>query len=252
MMSKSDPFLFAFGCNYCILIIGGRMAKGNTNTTGKTIEIIPAVLVQSHEELISKIEVVKPYVTTVQIDIMDNVFVPNKTIGIENLNDLPKGINYEFHWMVEEPEKWISKIDPDNRTNDLHLIHVESLMNFEKVKNAVKKVSGKLGIAFNPETSLDQLTDFEDEVDYILAMTVHPGFSGQKYIAGVESKVKQLRKNHPDYDIEVDGGITVETIKGAVLAGANKIVAASAIYAQPNIPKAIIQLETIAKGIHYV
>lgn len=222
------------------------MSSKGINTSQNTIEIIPAVLVKTKEELTNAISLVKPYVKTVQIDIMDDIFVPNKTIGLEELTDLPTGISYEFHWMVEEPEKWISKLD---RKGDVHLVHVESLMNFEKVKEVVAKKNGRLGIACNPTTPVKKLEDYEEDVSYILVMSVQPGFSGQKYMSIVESKIKELRKKHPDYDIEVDGGVTLDTIKGAVNAGANKIVAASAIYGQPNISVAIEQLKNTANVI---
>ncbi len=229
------------------IFFGGDMSSSlDVGTSGKTIEIIPAVLVKSRADLINAIELVKPYVKTVQIDIMDGVFVPNKTIGTDELVDLPTGVRYEFHWMVEEPENWIERLGPE-RMGDLHLVHVESFMDFNKVKQAVEKRNAHLGIAFNPATPLEKLNDYGDKINYVLAMTVVPGFSGQKYISSVEAKIIELRKRHPGYDIEVDGGITVETVPGAVQAGANKIVAASAIYGTNDVARAIQELTRAAQ-----
>ncbi len=209
----------------------------------KTIELIAAILAKTRAELIKQIKAVESYLKTVQIDIMDNDFVPNKTIGLEQLRNLPAGINYEFHWMVQNPEKFIREI---KNKNALHLVHVEAMMDFEKVKKAVAAVGGKLGIAFNPETSIEKVLEYEKESNYFLAMTVHPGFSGQKYISEVEDKIKILRERNPEYDIEVDGGINIETIKRAIAAGANRIVAASAIFGQKDISLAIKELEQAA------
>lgn len=200
-------------------------------------ELIAAVLAKTKEELISQIELVIPYLKTVQIDIMDGNFVPNKTIGITELRDLPKGIEYEFHWMVQHPEKFIREVK-----YGLHLVHVEADMDFGEAKSAVKMAGGKIGIAFNPETPVEKVLEYEGETDYFLAMTVHPGFSGQKYIPEVEKKIMQLRKRLPDSDIEVDGGINPESIKRAIAAGANRIAAANAIFGQKNIGEAINQL----------
>ena len=218
---------------------------GRQHANVKNIEIIAAILVKTEEELIKQIEAVKPFLKTVQIDIMDNDFVPNKTIGLEQLAHLPSGVNYEFHWMVQNPEKWISELAKSFK-GGLHLVHVEAKMDFEQVKNAVAEIKGKLGIAFNPETPVNKVLEFAKETDYILAMTVHPGFSGQKYISDVEQKIKAIREQCPDHDIEVDGGINITTVKKAVEAGANKIVAASAIFGQSNVALAIKDLQRAA------
>ncbi len=209
------------------------------------LEIIPAILVKTREELVERIEKVKPHVKTVQIDIMDNEFVPNKTIGLESLKNLPKGIDYEFHWMVQFPEYWIKMI----KGNHLHIVHLESLMSWDNVRWAIRESGGRLGIAINPETSVEEAYKFEKEVKYILVMTVRPGFDGQKYIQEMEEKVEKLRKRYPDFDIEVDGGINAETISRAVKAGANKLVAASAIFSKPDAEKAIAELRKKAGAV---
>ncbi len=225
--------------------------ESSAYTNAKSVEIIAAILVKASADLVKQIEQVKSRLKTVQIDIMDNDFVPNKTIGIEELRNLPKGIEYEFHWMVQYPERWISELrEQAGFHGGLHLVHAEAKMDFGKVRKAVAAIGGKLGIAFNPETSLDKVLAFEKDTNYFLAMTVHPGFSGQQYIPEVEEKIKILRSRYPDYDIEVDGGINAETIKRAVAAGANKIVAASAIFGrgfgEKEIALAIKQLQRAA------
>ena len=200
-----------------------------------SLEVIPAILVKDRAELLRRIAAVAPHVRMVHIDVMDNKFVPNKTVGLESISDLPKNVLYEFHWMVENPEEYISKLPGAH----IHLVHLEAVKNWEVVESAVKKAGGKLGIAFNPATSLDSLLPFVKKAERVLAMTVVPGFDGQKYIADVEAKISKLRTLYPKLEIEVDGGIGTQTAFGAVVAGADKLAAASAIFAKEDIKKAI-------------
>jgi transketolase len=200
------------------------------------IEVVPAILVKSREELITQIERVKPNVKTVHIDIMDNKFVPNDTIGLESLTNLPPGILYEFHWMVKDPENWIQKI-PGKHT---HFVHVETISNWNKIKQACTS-GAEIGLAINPPTPIEKLYPYihDKEVKQVLVMTVNPGFSGQKYIADVESKVSILRAKFPELQIEVDGGINPATSERASKAGANILAASSSIFKAESIPEAI-------------
>lgn len=207
------------------------------------LEIIPAILVKTREELLEHISRVSGYVKTIHIDIMDNKFVPNFTIGVKELQDLPSGFRYEIHWMVEKPEEWIAKV----RGPYLHMVHVEAVENWEKVVSAVKGSGGRLGVALNPETSLEKIKPHLKNVEKILVMSVHPGFYGQKYIPEVEAKVRELRRMLPKMEIEVDGGINPETGARAAGAGASDLAAASAIFAKPDAGKAIEELKSSLK-----
>lgn len=208
-----------------------------------SLEIIPAILVKKREKLLTQIEQVMPFVKNVQIDVMDGRFVPNKTIGLEELAELPLGVGYEFHWMVHNPEQWIEKIPGEH----LHLVHIETISSFERIEQAVKKVGGKVGLVFNPGTSVSKVLPYQTRVQRVMAMTVNPGFSGQKYISEVESKIRELRNSNKTIDIEVDGGINLQTIGSAVKAGANKLAAAGAIFSSSDIKQAIEQLTNAAK-----
>ncbi len=200
------------------------------------VEVIPAILVKSREELLAQIEKVKPSVTTVHIDIMDNIFVPNNTIGLEGLTNLPSGILYEFHWMVKDPENWISKVPGKH----VHLVHVEAISDWNEIEKA-RVDGGKIGLAINPPTPIEKLYPYitDKEVKKVLLMTVNPGFCGQKYIAEVESKINALRAKFPELEIEVDGGINPETSERASEAGANILAASSAIFMAKNISEAV-------------
>lgn len=214
-----------------------------TNFKTKKIEVIPAILVKTRQELLDSINKVKKYVKTVHIDIMDNKFVPNYTIGLEEIKNLPKGVDYEFHWMVENPEQWINKI----KENYLHLIHIETIKNSKIIEKFVK-TKKQFGLAVNPKTDLKLILPYIKYASCVLIMSVEPGFSGQKYIKKAEEKVSFLKNNFPKLSIEVDGGITNKTALSAVKAGANKIAAASTIFNSKNIEQAIRELKESIRG----
>lgn len=210
------------------------------------LEVVPAILSKTSDDLMSKINAVLPHVNLIQLDIMDGIFVPNKTVGLNELKNIPK-TKYEFHWMVKDPLNWLIHFPGEH----LHLVHVETItpLSFEKILDQVKKQGGKLGLAINPETSLEILLPYLSnsknlsEIQEVLIMTVHPGFSGQKYIFDMESKIKKLRSLYPNLTIEVDGGVNLETIHHAYKSGANYLAAASAIFNEKNISEAIENLK---------
>lgn len=208
--------------------------------------VIPAILAKSREELLRRISQVNGLVKEIQLDIMDGEFVPNKTVGIDDLLSVPalQNAKYEFHWMVKDPENWIARMPGPH----LHLVHVETIRSFDAIEKAVKKAGGRLGLAINPETPLEKLLPFASKAQRILVMTVHPGFSGQVYIAEMEKKIRTLRRQFPLLDIEVDGGVNAETVRGAYTAGANVLAAASAIFSAADTCSAIASLKKRALG----
>jgi ribulose-phosphate 3-epimerase len=212
------------------------------------LEVIPAILVKTRKDLLEHISRVRAYVKTIHIDVMDNKFVPNSTIGTKELQELPAGLKYEIHWMVQKPEEWIAKV----KGSHMHIVHVEAVENWEKVVVAVKKNGGRLGISLSPETPLEKIKPYLDQVAKVLVMSVHPGFYGQNYIPEVELKIRELRKIIPKTNIEVDGGINPETGVRAAAAGANNLAAASAIFTKLDIGKAVEELKiALKKGWEY-
>lgn len=207
------------------------------------VEVVPAILVKTREDLLERIARTRNFARTMHIDVMDNIFVPNKTIGIEEMGELPNGLKYEFHWMVRKPEEYIAQI----RGPHLHIVHVEALGDWEAVKRAAAEGGGNLGIALNPETPLEKILPYIKDVKKVLVMSVVPGFAGQKYMKEVEVKVRELRKKFPEIDIEMDGGINPETAKGAVSAGANVLAAANAIFSKQDAGEAIREIKESAE-----
>lgn len=196
------------------------------------VELIAAILSKTADDMLAKLASVKPYLKTVQLDMMDGRFVPNTTLLPTELPKLDPYFNYEFHWMYAEPEKWM-KLFP----SALHLVNVEILGAIRW--NKIKKIAPRVGITINPPTPIERLLPYINETDEFLVMTVNPGFSGQRYIKECEQKIRKIRELRPDANIEVDGGIDEATAAGAVAAGANKLVAASALFNRANIKEAI-------------
>jgi ribulose-phosphate 3-epimerase len=207
-------------------------------------EVIPAILSKTREDLMRRVALVRGLVKEIQIDVMDGLFVPNKTVGLEDLVSLPGldgTIRYEFHWMVKDPARWIGKMKGPH----MHLVHIETITkeSFSKVLAAVKESGGDLGLAINPDSSLEALLPYISKAKRVLVMTVRPGFSGQTYMYEMAAKIRKLRKLYPKLDIEVDGGVNLDTIAHAYSNGANVLAAASAIFAQADIKDAIASLK---------
>lgn len=211
----------------------------------KGVEILPAILVKSRDQLLEQIELVKPYVDGVHIDMMDNVFVPNETLGIDELKPLPHGLSYSIHWMVQKPEEWIKEL-PGTHMHMIHIESVESPEHFEKIAKTVKEAGGRLGISLNPDTMVDTILPYKDKVSRFLVMSVIPGFDGQKYIEEVEPKITRLRELCPNHEIEVDGGINFESAPRAAAAGADILASASTIFKAEDPGAAIKKLKKLA------
>ncbi|MBN2122259.1 hypothetical protein JW721_04365 [Candidatus Micrarchaeota archaeon] len=212
----------------------------------REVEILPAILVKSRESFLESVEKVTPFVKQVHVDVMDDIFVPNETIGPDELNPLPAGIGYSFHWMVEAPEQEIVKM----KGTHMHLLHIETVKSdahFERMREAIKSSGGRMGISLSPDTQLSEVLPYADSVSRFLVMSVVPGFYGQTYIPEVEPKIARLREECPSHDIEVDGGITFETAKRAAHAGANMLASASTLFNASDIGEAIREMKRAAE-----
>ena len=169
-----------------------------------------------------------------QIDVMDGRFVPNITVGplvveaVRRATTLP----LEAHLMIVEPERYVA--DFAQAGADLIIVHQEVSPHLHRTVEQIKRLGKRAGVAINPATPLADLQEILYDIDLVLCMTVDPGFGGQKFINGVLSKITRLRamiEQHGAHcDLEVDGGIHAETAPLAVKAGANVLVAGSAVY----------------------
>lgn len=205
--------------------------------------IIPAVIAKTQDELDDKIKKVKDYVEIIQLDIMDGKFVSNTSIDFDF--KLPEtNCRFEAHLMIKEPEKWIEK---HYSKVDTILAHFESCGDPSYVIDLVRNKKRKVGFVLNPETPVESIEQFLDDIDQILIMTVNPGFYGSPFLPEMLDKISILRKLRTDLDIEVDGGITDKTIKSVDKAGANMFVSGSYIMKSDNVKKAVETLRNIVE-----
>lgn len=213
------------------------------------VEIIPAVLAKTEAELLEKVSKVRPYVQSIQIDVMDGKFVKNTTVGLKELKNLPKSANYEFHWMVLDPEGWMKPMVG----NHLHIIHIETVKTWDWIEIALEKCGGRAGVAINPDTPVERVIPLIErgKVERVLVMTVMPGFSAQSYLLEAEETIRILRAKFPHLDIEVDGGINKNTIVRAFKAGANKFAVASALFSAESVGEAMRELKQAIEEASY-
>jgi len=201
--------------------------------------IIPAVIAETQPELDGIFAKIKDSAHLLQLDIMDNKFVPNTSLDFDF--QLPEGkYQFEAHLMIENPEKWVA--DHWSKVDTI-IAHFEAVKNPEKMIEAVKKKHRKMALALNPETDIVQIRDYLNQIDQVLIMTVNPGFYGSPFLPETMPKIRKLRDLKPDLDIEVDGGINPDTIEEVNRAGANMFVSGSYLIKSENIRERIEILE---------
>jgi ribulose-phosphate 3-epimerase len=170
----------------------------------------------------------------VQVDVMDGRFVPNITVGpliveaVRRHTTLP----IEAHLMIVEPEHYLDDFAAAGA--DIIIVHQEVSPHLNRTVQRIHQLGRRAGVAINPATSLTVLQEILGDVDLVLCMTVNPGFGGQEFIPSTLNKIERLRalisQHGASCDLEVDGGIHAETAAQVVRAGANALVAGSAIY----------------------
>ena len=171
----------------------------------------------------------------IQVDVMDGHFVPNISVGplvIKSIRPHTK-LPIEAHLMIEHAELYIPQFAEAGA--DYIIVHVEAVTHLHRAIQQIRSVGAKPGVALNPSTSIASLDEILQYIDMVIVMTVNPGFGGQEFIESMLPKIERLRKMLDErgmttFDVEVDGGIHEETIARAVNAGANLLVAGSAVY----------------------
>ena len=184
----------------------------------------------------------------VHVDVMDGMFVPNISIGIPVLQSIRKVTDMflDVHLMIVEPVRYVDQFCDAGA--DLVTVHVESDSE-ENIHAAIDKIHAKgkkAGIVLKPKTPAEAVLPFLEKVELILVMTVEPGFGGQSFMADQMPKVSAIRKlideKNPACELEVDGGVAPDTCKTCIEAGANVLVAGSAVYKAADIPARIAEL----------
>lgn len=198
-------------------------------------DIAPSILSADFTRLREEIEAVKEGGATVlHVDVMDGRFVPNITIGLPVVRSLRKatGMTIDCHLMIEEPSRYAVKFVEAGA--DMVSVHVEADVHLQRTLTAIREAGGQAGVAINPGTPLVALEEALPFADFILLMSVNPGFGGQKFIHTSVDKLRRLRamieERGLSVRIEIDGGVDADNIAQLVDAGAEIFVAGSAIF----------------------
>ena len=215
----------------------------------KRVKIAPSILSADFSRLGEQVdEVTKAGADYIHVDVMDGHFVPNITIGplvVKALSKITK-LPLDVHLMIENPEKYIEPFAKAGA--NIISIHAEAAKQLEADLDLIKSCGVKPAVVINPKTPIKKIEKVLHSVSMVLFMSVNPGFEGQKFMPEVLLKIKELRaildKRKLNVDIEVDGGINLETAADVVRAGANVLVAGSAIYYAKDYKSVINGLKT--------
>ncbi len=201
----------------------------------KNIQISPSILSADFSQLGNEIKRLEEGgADMIHVDVMDGHFVPNLTIGPPVIKALRKhcSLKFDVHLMISPVHKYIKAYSDAGA--DIITIHPEATQNLRESIKTIKNLKKKVGVSLNPESKIELINEFLDQIDLVLIMSVNPGFGGQKFMPEVLDKIKQLKKIQQEkklnFDIEIDGGINFENCKIAIDAGANILVSGTTVF----------------------
>ena len=217
------------------------------------IELAPSILAADFAQLGSEAQqAIAGGGTLLHVDVMDGHFVPNISLGPPVVKSLRKAVKVplDCHLMVENADFYIPQIADAGA--DWISVHQEACIHLDRTLHLIFSHGCKAGVAINPATPVETLTEVLDMVHYVLVMSINPGFGGQKFIPNALNKIAALTRLRAerklDFRIEVDGGVDLETVADIVEAGAELLVAGSAVFSQGNIRENAGQLLETARA----
>jgi len=205
----------------------------------KKIQISPSILSADFSQLGNEIKKLEDGgADMIHVDVMDGHFVPNLTIGPPVIKALKKqsSMLFDVHLMISPVHKYIESYSEAGA--DIITIHPEATDDLQSSISKIKSLNKKVGVSLNPETKIDVIKNYLEQINLVLIMSVNPGFGGQKFMPEVLIKVKALKKIQEEkglvFDIEIDGGINFENSKIAIEAGANILVSGTTVFKSNN------------------
>ncbi|MDY0405924.1 ribulose-phosphate 3-epimerase [Virgibacillus sp. 179-BFC.A HS] len=216
-------------------------------------KIAPSILSADFAKLGDEIkDVVNGGADYIHVDVMDGHFVPNITIGpliVEAIRPM-SNIPLDVHLMIENPDAYIKSF-ADSKA-DIVTVHQEACVHLHRTIQLIKSYGMKAGVALNPATPAETIKEILEDIDLVLVMSVNPGFGGQKFIDKAVEKIAKIaawrKQSNLNFEIEVDGGVNTKTAKLCTDAGADVLVAGSAIYNEKDRKQAIKAILSAAKG----
>ena len=217
------------------------------------IKIAPSLLSADFSKLAEELATIERDADLLHLDVMDGHFVPNLTIGpgIVKACRAKSKLPFDCHLMIEEPQQYIGAFLDAGA--DMISVHFEAEPHLQRALQLIREGGAKAGIALNPATPAESLTTAIDFCDYVLVMTVNPGFGGQKFIEPVVPKIRHIsqliRERGLQVEIEVDGGIDAKTAPAVTGAGATILVAGSAVFGKPDRVAAMEAIRTAVSSL---
>jgi ribulose-phosphate 3-epimerase len=215
------------------------------------IKISPSLLAADFSNLEKDMKKIEKTADAIHLDVMDGLFVPNISFGLPVVKAVKRVTNLplDVHLMIENPSRYIN--DFKNAGADYITVHAEACRHLNRTINKIKELGIKAGVSLNPHTNEDVVKYLLQDLDMILVMSVNPGYGGQSFIRSSLNKInnisKMVKESNNDIIIAVDGGINKENIKEVYNAGANFIIAGSAVFKSNDPEKEILLLKQAIK-----